>query len=99
MWFYLLMNVITQYPFKALLETRHGDGSRVGGEEWGGDAMSLEPSLHLGADVHLSLGKYRVKFNLGLKFFFSRVAEPPGHHLLENIERNLTGGLCSFQGG
>lgn len=31
--------------------------------------MPLEPSLHWGADVRVTLGKYRVKFNLGLKIF------------------------------
>jgi len=39
-----------------------------------------------------------VKFNLKLTTF-SRVAEPPGHRLLENIEWNLAWGLCYFQGG
>lgn len=45
----------------------------MGEEKWGreaGDAEPLEPSLHLGADVCVALGKYRVGFNLGLNFFF-----------------------------
>lgn len=49
----------------------------MGEEKWGRearDAEPLEPSLHLGADICVAFGKYRVGFNVGL-IFFSRMVE------------------------